>query len=174
VREQRRAMPQVGRKQRQLVSDIMAIPVPAQQCVHGEAVPKIMNPRQLSFCGNDAAFLEQRPKCSLQTRGAISPSAPGGVPDERRIRRKRKLPAKSDVKVLLQLFDDGVVDGQQTRFVELSLSNMKRELPPIVVTELQPEQFAAADSGFQLPTNRGGLLLVIDGSYAASSQTLTL
>jgi hypothetical protein len=55
-------MPEVSRQQRQLVSDIKASPVPAQQCVYGEAVPKIMNSRQLSFCRDNAAFLEQRPK----------------------------------------------------------------------------------------------------------------
>lgn len=80
VREQRRAMPEVGRQQRQLVPDIKTSPVPAQQCVHGEAVSKIMNPRQPSFRCDYVAFLEQRPKCPLQTGGAISSSAPSGVP----------------------------------------------------------------------------------------------
>lgn len=121
VREQRRAMPHVSRQQWQLVPNIKASPVPPQQGVYGEAVPEIMNPRQLPFRSADAAFLEQRLKCPLQTRGAISSSAPSGVPDERRIRRKRELPPKPDVKVLLQFPDDGVIDRQQARFVELGL-----------------------------------------------------
>jgi hypothetical protein len=51
-------MPQVGGQQGQFGFDIGAGSVPAQQSIHGKTVPKIVNPWQLSFRGDDAAFLK--------------------------------------------------------------------------------------------------------------------
>jgi hypothetical protein len=51
-------MPQVGGQQGQFSVDIGAGSVPSQQSIHGKTMPKIMNPWQLSFRGNDAAFLK--------------------------------------------------------------------------------------------------------------------
>ena len=71
MRRYGRAVPQVGRQQRQFGFDIGAGSVPAQQGIHSEAVSKVVNPWQLAFSGDDAAVFEAGAERVSQSRTAI-------------------------------------------------------------------------------------------------------
>ena len=55
------SVPHIGGQQRELGLNLGALPIPAQQSIHGKAVTKIMNPRQPPLRGEDGALLEEGP-----------------------------------------------------------------------------------------------------------------
>ena len=137
MRRHCRTVPQVGRQQGQLGLDIGAGSVPAQQGIHGETMPKIVDPWRLSFRGDNAAFLKQRPEGVLQARAAISPSTPGGIPNEGRIRRNGEVSAGSSTQIAINLIGNATIDRKQAGFIEFRLTNQQRRLPPVVITDRQ-------------------------------------
>src|SRR5215471_730973 len=76
----------VGSQERELSRDIRALPIPAQQRIHGKGMAKIMDSGELPFSGKDRALSEDRPQTTAQVRVAVSSSTVDGVPDEGRIR----------------------------------------------------------------------------------------
>ena len=140
-------MTQVGGQQGQLSLDIGAGPVPAQQSIDGEAVPKIVDPRQLSFRRADAAFLQQGLQAVVQARAGVGAAAPRRIPDEWRVcGGSGGVSAGSGAQIALDLIGDLRVDRKQTGLIELRLPNVQSRFPPVVVTERQIQQFAAPDS----------------------------
>jgi hypothetical protein len=107
---------------------------------------EVVNAWQLSPRRDNAAFLKQGLKSVSQSRAAISSSTPGGVPDQSRIRGNGKFPFSSGTQAFFYLIGNRAVDGKETRFIKLGLSNVKGQLPRIVIPEFQSQQLAAADS----------------------------
>jgi hypothetical protein len=86
---------------------------------------KVVNPWQPAFGGGDTALSKQRLNRMSQSRAAIRPSTPGGVPDEGRIRGNGELSPGSGSQILIHLFGNRVIDWKQARFIELGLSNVQ-------------------------------------------------
>src|SRR5258707_3670279 len=85
-------------------------------------LPEIMDSWQLSFQGDDAAFLKQGPETKLQARAAVSPSTPGSVPYEGRIVGFGKLSLDSDAHITIHFLGNIAVEGNQPALVEFRRS----------------------------------------------------
>ena len=76
-------------------------------------MPKIVNPWQLPFWGDNAAFLKQGLESTSQGRAAIGSPTPGGVPYESRIWGNGKFPLRSDTQTSFYLIGNRPVDGKE-------------------------------------------------------------
>ena len=144
----------LSRQQRQFGIDIGAYPIPAQQCIHGEAVTSVMDPWQLSFGGQDAALSKKRPQTHLQPRPIVCPSTLDRVPNESDVCRYRKPMPFSGAQVTLNFTRDVAVDRKQARLVELGLSNKQGRVLAVVIAQSETEQFPAPDSSCEQENNR--------------------
>ena len=138
-------MSHVGRQQRQFRVDSGTHAIPAQQCIHGEAVSKVMDPWHLSFGVQDATLLKKRPQTQLQPRPIVCSSTLGGIPNESHIWRYRKPTLFSGTQIALDLIGDAGVDRKQAGLMELELSNQQSRVSAVVIAQSELEQFPAPD-----------------------------
>jgi hypothetical protein len=108
--------------------------------------PKIMDSRQPTFCGQYGALFEQGPQRVLQTRAAVSPPSPRGIPDEGSIRGNGEFPLGSITQTTIDLIGNAAIDWKQARFIELRLSDVQSRFSAVVVTERPAQQFPASHS----------------------------
>jgi hypothetical protein len=73
----------VGREERELGLDIDTGPVPSEQGINGEAVSKIMYPRQAAFGGEDPSPSEKIVQAQAKTLGVVGMSPVKAIPDKR-------------------------------------------------------------------------------------------
>jgi hypothetical protein len=74
---------------------------------------KVVNPRQLSFWGDDVALLKQGLENTSQSGPAVSSSTPSGVPYESRIRANGKPPPSFGTQTFFYLIGNRPVDGKE-------------------------------------------------------------
>jgi hypothetical protein len=141
-------VPQVCGQVREFGLDFNSFPVPPMQGRHGEAMTQIVKSRgpapPIEYPGRQTQILP----VTGQRHGTvdIGRSRTPVAPDERTIGTCWQTMALSQFNIFAQFPNDGIVQRDQARLVELGLLNAQDIFRGIEVSQSQAQQFAATQA----------------------------
>ena len=122
-----------------------ACSVPAQKCVNGIGVPKVMDAGDAALRCADVGSAEERAHPQTEAPSRIGPQPSRAIDEERCVRVVWKATSRSEIAIN---FVDAVLgESDEARLVKLRRAHEQRALGHVVVGEDEADERTAAQSG---------------------------